>query len=1141
MAEYEPPSENLPIFDVTVFRNDNPYSDLYLARKGIATSEATSTSFSGEVNFNNISTPPHCSAVPIEGNDLANKAYVDALAPQTSYIVFLNWTQTYTTPTPTIYKKLNPDENYTPTTVAIATTNLTPVLIGGFFNSKAALLFADVIPPGNWNLVLFANCGSAIDQNHLELNYSLIGVTAAGVETIIATSAYSNTINVIAPAIGTYSCQLTLPSTSILAYTDIGIKVYVRSNINANRDGNIFFQYTSSYSSLQTSFGTTQASNILTTNNTWTGINTFNNTTNLNSTVIQSGTLTFPDATTQSTAYKSLTAGSFTNTNIVVDANGAISSIANGATPSTNAVSIDLTPTASGTGYFIPYSATSGAASTLLSGGITYNRTGNFLTVNVTNSQNLIGGAAGQIPWQSALTTTGFIAVGTSGQVLKSNATGAPTWTNDIPGNSATSTAVALTGDDTSGNWLIPFSKTSSATSNVLYIDNTTTPLTYNASTSTLSASAYTIGSSVQTAGTNSSLIRQSSVLMDYINNATSGRHRFYVYDSVPAQINAFNIDALKCDTAVPLNVVTTITATLPSLTVKQSGSTQTINFTPFAPLSTLNPITNADSSIISCNGGGATRRLVITTDSATTVGIRMSDTGMILGSGGTANNPSHYIAFAAATGVNINSSLVPTITGYTVPAGSDSSTNIATTAWVQSAIPLGTSALATNVSGGVIGNVLYQSANNVTTRMTNGATGTVLTSGGVGAIPTWSADIAGNAAAATNILGGAIGNVLYQSAPNVTTELINGASGTVLTSGGVGANPSWSANIAGNAGTATNMTGGVIGNVLYQGATANTTTRMVNGAAGTILTSGGVGAIPTWSSTFSGTSTTATNAVNSGITNDAVSATYHALTFVSNITGNLPIKTRANVTTGAGLTYVPSTNLLTCGIGGAGTVSTTTLNLKDNLGDSGDVTYSGGTMNIRNNSNGNAIQIQVKDLVGTTISTIVTTSDSTITNNKLETRAGISAPTTALTYTTDMVGYSLKTPGTGAVQVMTSLTWYSIQATGFTFPAPGVYIICFNFLITTDAVAGNVIFCNGGLSTTAAVAPTGVGSFEITIVGGTYSKPAVAGYVSGQGTYCATITSSATPYFVNVRTQHTGTTITLSRTGSSYQYTRIA
>ena len=1141
MAEYLPPSENLPIFDVTVFRNDNPYSDIYLARQGLATSEAVSTSFSGEVNFNNISTPPHCSAVPIQGNDLANKAYVDALAPQTSYIVFLNWTQTYTTPTPTIYKKLNPDENYTPTTVAIATTNLTPVLIGGFFNSKAALLFADVIPPGNWNLVLFANCATATDQNHLELNYSLIGVTAAGVETVIATSAYSNTINVIAPAIGTYSCQLTLPSTSILAYTDIGIKVYVRSNINANRDGNIFFQYTSSYSSLQTSFGTTQASNILTTNNTWTGINTFNNTTNLNSTVIQSGTLTFPDATTQSTAFKALTPGSFTNTDITVDANGAISSIANGTVPSTNAVSIDLTPTASGTGFFIPYSATSGAASTLLSGGITYNRSGNYLTVNVTNSINLTGGAAGQIPWQSAATTTGFIAAGTSGQVLSSNGTGAPTWVNDIPGNSATSTAVALTGDDTSGDWFIPFSKTSSATSNVLYIDNTTTPLTYNASTSTLSSAAYTIGSRVQTAGTNSSLIRQSGVLMDHINNATSGRHRFYVYDSVPAQINAFNIDALKCDTTVPLNVVTTITATLPSLTVKQSSSTQTINFTPFAPVSTLNPITNADSSIISCNGGGATRRLVITTDSATTVGIRMSDSALIIGAGGTANNPSHYIGFGAL-GVNINSSLVPTITGYAVPAGSDSSTNIATTAWVQSAIPLGTSALATNVVGGVIGNVLYQSATNVTAELVNGAAGTVLTSGGVGAIPSWSANIAGNAGSATkallsNTATGATNYLVMSATISGNSDLLTDTSGATYDS----TTNTAVINVSGNAATATNMTGGVIGNVLYQAA-AGSTTRMVNGAAGTILTSGGVGAIPTWSSTFSGTSTTATNAVNSGITNDLVSATSHALTFVSNTTGNLPIKTRANVGTGEGLTYIPSTNQLTCSIAGVGKVVSSNFTLKNSTAEEAELLNLGGTLFISNKGVGDPITISTADAgTGTVNARMQVTQASTNVINKLQTDAGIIGPSAVLTYATDMIGYTTSFNGNGANVATTSLTWYAMTVTGFTFPSPGVWLVHMFAQATTSAAAGNILFCNGGLSSTSGVAPTGVGSFEISFNQASYNTPAVAGYCGGTASWVSTITSSATTYFFNIRWQNTTTVITLARTLCKFALTRIA
>jgi hypothetical protein len=137
MVDYNPPTEDLPIFDVTVFRDIAPYDDFYLKRQGLATSVATETSFSGLVNFNNLATPPHCSAVPTDPNDLANKAYVDALAPKTAYIVYLNYSQTFTTSTPTIYKKLNPLTNNTPTTVALATTNTVPQLIAGFFNTKA--------------------------------------------------------------------------------------------------------------------------------------------------------------------------------------------------------------------------------------------------------------------------------------------------------------------------------------------------------------------------------------------------------------------------------------------------------------------------------------------------------------------------------------------------------------------------------------------------------------------------------------------------------------------------------------------------------------------------------------------------------------------------------------------------------------------------------------------------------------------------------------------------------------------------------------------------------------------------------------------------------------------------------------------
>lgn len=48
---------------------------------------------------------------------------------------------------------------------------------------------------------------------------------------------------------------------------------------------------------------------------------------------------------------------------------------------------------------------------------------------NATNSTNIIGGTAGQVPYQSAVGTTAFVTNGTAGQMLTSNGTSAPTWT----------------------------------------------------------------------------------------------------------------------------------------------------------------------------------------------------------------------------------------------------------------------------------------------------------------------------------------------------------------------------------------------------------------------------------------------------------------------------------------------------------------------------------------------------------------------------------------------------------------------------------------------------------------------------------------------------------------------------------------
>jgi hypothetical protein len=73
-----------------------------------------------------------------------------------------------------------------------------------------------------------------------------------------------------------------------------------------------------------------------------------------------------------------------------------------------------------------------------LTGNVTGNVTGNATTA--TTATNIASGVAGAVPYQTAPSTTGFTAAGTSGQVLLSNGTSAPTWSTNIAGNSGTAT-----------------------------------------------------------------------------------------------------------------------------------------------------------------------------------------------------------------------------------------------------------------------------------------------------------------------------------------------------------------------------------------------------------------------------------------------------------------------------------------------------------------------------------------------------------------------------------------------------------------------------------------------------------------------------------------------------------------------------
>jgi hypothetical protein len=100
-----------------------------------------------------------------------------------------------------------------------------------------------------------------------------------------------------------------------------------------------------------------------------------------------------------------------------------------------------------------------------------------------TTATNLAGGAASQIPYQSASGTTAFVSNGTTGQFLQSNGTSAPTW--------ATPTSYATVTDDTTTNGT-RYPLFANQTSGNLSTEYTSsTKLQYNPSTGALSATSF--------------------------------------------------------------------------------------------------------------------------------------------------------------------------------------------------------------------------------------------------------------------------------------------------------------------------------------------------------------------------------------------------------------------------------------------------------------------------------------------------------------------------------------------------------------------------------------------------------------------------------------------------------------------------
>ena len=354
-----------------------------------------------------------------------------------------------------------------------------------------------------------------------------------------------------------------------------------------------------------------------------------------------------------------------------------------------------------------------------------------------------------------------------------------------------------------------------------------------------------------------------------------------------------------------------------------------------------------------------------------------------------------------------------------------------------QSSLSVGT---ATNIAGGTAGALPYNTGAGATTFLSLGTTNYVLTAGATA--PQYVAQSTLAVGTATNLAGGALGSLPYQSGAGATTFLSAGTNGQILTlSGGL---PSWqnapatgvtsfqtslsgltpstgttgAVTLAGTLGATSGGTGlstYATGDIIYASAT-NTLAKLAAGTNGYILTlSGGV---PSWQANTGGV--TSFSAGTTGLTPST--ATTGAITLAGTLATTNGGTGLTSFTSG-GAVYATSTSALTTGTlpiasGGTGqTTASAAFNALSPITSTGDLIIGNGTnsatrLAIGTNgyiltSNGTTASWAAAPATGLTI-----TSTTSNTNYNLGFQSGTSGTTTV-----DYVNSSFTAnPSTGAL-----------------------------------------------------------------------------------------------------------------------------
>jgi hypothetical protein len=206
-------------------------------------------------------------------------------------------------------------------------------------------------------------------------------------------------------------------------------------------------------------------------------------------------------------------------------------------------------------------------------------------------------------------------------------------------------------------------------------------------------------------------------------------------------------------------------------------------NGTTLAPswVSIVANATTAQTAIVATKlANGSAGSIPYQTGISQTSFIANGTAGYVLTANGTTLAPTWNAPSAGAT---------PTIAQVLTAGSVSSNQSITGLNNISATTFTGLASTSTNLAGGLGGQILYQSAVNTTAKLSNGSVGQVLTSAGTTLPPTW--QNAGASSNAANILGGAFGQIPYQSAPNTTLFTLAGGQNQVLIANNSGA-PSW-------------------------------------------------------------------------------------------------------------------------------------------------------------------------------------------------------------------------------------------------------------------------------------------------------------------------------------------------------------